>query len=363
MSRRRPGPASAEHDMLTHVPTSNAPPPLVVVTGDEELLVARAIRDVLAAVRARDPDVEIVDRGPGELAETDLIDLGATSMFGGGRVLVVRGAQELAEDLRDALLGYVARPLGDVVLVVVHSGAVKNRKLVDAMKKAGAHTVSAAKVTRPRDRHDFVVAEVRRLGGRISDDAVRALLDAVGGDLREIAAVCDQLVADTSGVIDESAVARYHRGRAEASGFAVADAVISGNLPSALTLLRQALDGGTAPVLVTSAIAGGLRDLARVSATRGGSKWDIAKALGMPDWKVERAQRAARGWSDAGLARAVQAVAVADAGVKGAAVDAGYALERLMREVTEARRPSHDAAGYPGGGRSDGRHEASARWR
>lgn len=333
-AREEAGPA---HDMLIHVPPPSAPPPLVVVSGDEDLLVARAVREVLDAARARDPDVEVVDRSPGELTEADMIDLGATSMFGGGRVLVVRGAADLAEDLRDALLAYVAHPLDDVVLVVVHSGVVKNRKLVDAMKKAGARVMPAAKITRPRDRHDFVIAEIRRLGGRMTDEAVRALLDAVGGDLREIAAVCDQLVADTAGVIDESAVARYHRGRAEASGFAVADAAVAGDLAGALTLLRQALEGGTAPVLVTSAIAGGLRDLARVSAVGGGSKWDVAKALGMPDWKVERAQRAARSWSDAGLARAIRAVAVADAGVKGAAVDAGYALERLLHEVTQAR--------------------------
>ncbi|ABD10637.1 DNA polymerase III subunit delta [Frankia sp. CcI156] len=322
--------------MLTCV-SSSALPPLVLVTGDEDLLVGRAVRGVLDAARARDPDVEIVDRPAGELSEADLIDLGATSMFGGGRVMVVRGAQDLAEDLRDALLEYIARPLDDVVLVVVHSGVVKNRKLADVLKTAGARVVPAAKITKPRERHDFVVAEVRHLGGRVSDGAVRALLDAVGGDLRELAAVCDQLVADTDGLIDEAAVARFHRGRAEASGFAVADAIIGGDLPQALTLLRQSLEGGTAAVLVSSAVAGGLRDLARVASAGPGSKWDLARALGMPDWKVEKAQRSARAWSDRGLGQALRAAAEADAGVKGAAVDAGYALEKLLREVAVAR--------------------------
>jgi DNA polymerase III subunit delta len=326
--------------MLMTVPSA-PPPPLVLVQGDEDLLVSRGVADVVAAVRAHDPEVEVVERAVGELTESDVVDLGATSMFGGSRVVVVRGAQDLPEDLRDALLGYVSRPLDDVVLVVVHSGAVKNRKLADAMKNAGARVVPAAKITRPRDRHDFVVAEVRRAGGHISDGAVRALLDAVGSDLREIAAVCGQLVADAGGPIDEQIVARYHRGRAEATGFAVADAAIAGDLPLALTLLRQALEGGTAPVLVSSAVAGGLRDLARVAAAGGGSTWDLARALGMPDWKVERAQRASRAWTDAGLARAVQAAAAADAGVKGAAVDPGYALERLLGEVIAARgRPA-----------------------
>ncbi|CAO5169298.1 putative DNA polymerase III subunit delta [Frankia sp. AiPs1] len=327
-----------------------SPAPLVLVSGDEDLLVGRAVHEVIDAARVRDPEVEIVDRSSGELTEADLVDLGATSMFGGGRVVVVRGAQDLSEELRDGLLTYIDRPLPDLVLVLVHSGAVKNRKLADAMKAAGARVMPAAKITRPRDRHDFVVAEVRRLGGRISDGAGRALLDAVGGDLRELAAVCDQLVADTDGgLLDEAAVARFHRGRAEASGFAVADAIIGGDLPQALTLLRQAIEGGTAPVLISSAIAGGLRELARVSAagagnSTAGGRAELARVLRMPDWKVEKAQRAARAWSDPGLGQALRAAAVADAGVKGASVDAGYALEKLLREVAQARAFPRDRA-------------------
>lgn len=336
----------AARDMLTAMPASPgtaAPGPLVVVSGDEDLLVSRAVREVVDAARANDPDVEVVDRAAGELTDSDLVDLASTSMFGGLRVVVVRGAQDLSEELRDALTSYVARPVADVVLVVVHSGVVKNRKLVDAMRSAGARVVPAAKVTRPAQRLEFVVGEVRRRGGRISDGAARALLDAVGGDLRELAAVVDQLVGDTEGPIDERAVAVFHRGRAEATGFAVADAVVAGDVGEALTLLRQSLAAGTAPVLVTSAVAGSLRDLAKVAGAGGGSKWDLARDLGMPDWKVEKAQRAARAWSDDGLATALQAAAVADAGVKGAAVDPVYALERLVRDVAVARRRSAEA--------------------
>jgi DNA polymerase-3 subunit delta len=335
---------------------TSAPPPLVLVNGDEDLLVSRAVRAVLDAARAHDPDVEITDRAPGELTDADMVDLGATPMFGGMRVVVARGTQDLSEDLRDALLAYIAHPLDGVVLVLVHSGAVKNRKLVEAMKAAGARIVPAAKVTRPRDLQDFVTGEVRRLGGRITDGAARTLLDAVGTDLRELAAVCDQLVADTDGLLDERAVAAFHRGRAEATGFAVADAAIGGDLAGALALLRHAVASGTAAVLVASAIAGGLRDLARVASAGGGSTWDLARTLGMPDWKVEKAQRAGRAWSDGGLADALEAAAVADAGVKGAAIDAVFALELLVHRVVAARGPG----GASRGGRPPGRVAASS---
>lgn len=323
--------------MLTRMTGPSELAPLVLVSGDEELLVSRAVRSVLDAARGRDPDSEIVDRGAAELTDADVLDMASPSMFGGLRVLVVRDGQDLSEDLRDALISYAAHPLSDVVLVVVHSGANRNRKLADAFKSGRAMVLPAAKVTRPQDRRDFVVAEVRRLGRRISDAAARQLLDAVGGDLREIAAVCEQIVADTDGPVDERAVARYHRGRAETTGFAVADAAIAGDLAGALTLLRQALEHGTAAVLVSSAVAGGLRDLARVASAGSGSKFELARRLGMPDWKVERAQRSARYWSEDGLARAIGSAAVTDAAVKGAGVDPAFALERLVIDVVTAR--------------------------
>jgi DNA polymerase III subunit delta len=323
--------------MLTRVTAPPAPSPLVLVSGDEELLVTRAVSRVLGAARAADPDVEVADRQADDLTESDMVDMSSMSMFGGRRIIVIRGAQDLDDAPRDALIAFAREPLPDVTLVVVHSGANRNRKLVDAFKEAGATVVPAAKITRPRERHDFVVGEVRRLGGRISDVAAGQLLDAVGGDLRELAAVCEQLVADTDGMINEVAVARYHRGRAETSGFVVADAAIAGDLSEALALLRQALGHGTAPVLVASAIAGGLRDLARVASAGGGSRFELAKRLGMPDWKIDRAQRSARSWTDEGLAGALRSAGRADAAVKGAGVDAGYALERLVSDVVAAR--------------------------
>ena len=84
-------------------------------------------------------------------------------------------------------------------------------------------------------------ASSARAGRTVEDSGVRALLDALGNDLRELAAASSQLAADTTGVIDQAVVARYYRGRAEASGFSVADRAVEGRLAEALELLRWAL--------------------------------------------------------------------------------------------------------------------------
>jgi DNA polymerase-3 subunit delta len=57
----------------------------------------------------------------------------------------------------------------------------------------------------------------------------------------------------------------------------------------------------------------------------------------MPPWKVEKTQRQARAWRPDGLSAALQAVAVADGQVKGAGTDPGYAVERALLAVVQAR--------------------------
>ena len=57
----------------------------------------------------------------------------------------------------------------------------------------------------------------------------------------------------------------------------------------------------------------------------------------MPPWKLRILRDQARGWDEPGLARAIRAVAQADADVKGAASDPSYALERMVLTVTGAR--------------------------
>lgn len=134
-------------------------------------------------------------------------------------------------------------------------------------------------------------------------------------------------------------VRRYFGGRAEAKSFAVADAAFGGKRAAALEELRWALDGGTAPVLVTSAFAGSARGLARfMSAPRGARDADLARDVGVPPWKVRIVRDQARAWDPDSIGRAIRAVATADADIKGQAHDAAYTLERLVLTVTGLRR-------------------------
>ena len=133
-------------------------------------------------------------------------------------------------------------------------------------------------------------------------------------------------------------VKKYFGGRAEAKSFAVADHTLYGQTARALEELRWALDRGTAPVLVTSAMAGGLRSLAKfMSAPRGMRNDDLMREVGVPGWKLDTLRRQSHGWDADGVGRAIRTVARADADIKGQASDASYALEKMVLDVVRAR--------------------------
>ena len=314
-----------------------SPAPLLLVQGDEELLAARAIAAAVAAARADEPGADVREYEAGALSAGEVAEMLSPSLFGGRRVLVVRSGQDARKDLVAALLAYAKNPDPDVSLIVSHVGGAKGKAFADGLRSAGATIVPVAKLKGERERIAFVRDEFRRNGGRCDESAAAALLAAVGSDLREIAAACSQLLADTDGKISAAVVSRYYKGRAEVSGFAVADAAMVGDVPGALEALRWALHVGVDPVPIADAIADGVRTVARVASAGRGNPYQMASSLGMPAWKIQKAQERSRGWTPEGLVDAMRAAADCNAAVKGGAEDRGYALERAVFAVAAAR--------------------------
>ncbi len=325
---------------MARVTSPAAPASLRLVLGEEELLVERAVQDVFTEVRAVDPETELRRYRAVDLTPADLAANMSPSLFAEGRVVVVAGAHEAGKDMAAAIVDQAADPADGIVLVVLHAGGARGKTLADALRKGGAVVTRCDRITRFDERSEFVRAEVRRVGGKIAPAAVGVLIEAVGSDLRELAAAASQLVSDTGGTVDERAVRRYHRGRAEASGFAVADRTIAGDRNGALEALRWALVLGVAPVLVADALADAVRTLVKVGSAGRGDPNRLAGSLGMPPWKVRKAQSQVRGWQPDALATAFAAAAEVNADVKGVAADPEYALERAVLRICEARATS-----------------------
>jgi DNA polymerase-3 subunit delta len=309
---------------------------LHLVLGDEELLVERAVTEVLKSARASAGTADVpVDRmRAGEVSVSELAELLSPSLFADERVVVLEAAAEAGKDAV-ALIQNAAADLPEgTLLVVIHSGGGRAKALADHLKKVGAEVHPCARVTKASERADFVRKEFRALRAKVDDATVAAVLDAVGSDLRELASACSQLVADTGGTVDAVAVRRYHSGRAEVKGFDIADKAVVGDVAGAAEALRWAMMAGEPHVVLADALAEAVHTIARVGPLSG-DPYRLAGELGMPPWRVQKAQKQSRRWSRESVAEAVRLVAALNADVKGAAADADYALEKAVRSVAE----------------------------
>ncbi|SER65409.1 DNA polymerase III subunit delta [Actinokineospora terrae] len=316
------------------------PPPLQLVLGEEELLIERAVRAILETARLADASADLTRLKVADLTGPELVEMVSPSLFAEGRVIVLDAAHEATQDIAALVVNYTKSPAEGIVLAVVHNGGGRKagKDIVAAMKKSGAVVTECAKITKAAEREAFVRNEIRRAGGKTDPRAVAALIDSVGSDLRELAAASAQLVADAAGDVSEEAVRRYHRGRADVSGFAVAEKAVTGDVAGAMEALRWAMQLGVPHVLVADALADAVRTVARVAGAGRADPFKLAGELGMPAWKVKKALAQSRGWKPAGLAAAMRAVADVNADVKGVAADAGYALERAVLRLAEAHR-------------------------
>jgi DNA polymerase-3 subunit delta len=309
---------------------------LHLVLGDEELLVERAVGEILRSARDAAGTVDVpVDRlRAGEVSTSELAELLSPSLFADERVVVLESAAEAGKDAVALIADAAADLPPGTMLVVVHSGGGRAKALADQIKRLGAEVHPCARITKPTERAEFVRREFRELKIKVSDDTVTAVLDALGSDLRELAAACSQLVADTGGQVDPAAVRRYHSGKAEVKGYDIADKAVNGDVAGAAEALRWAMMSGEPQVVLADALAEAVHAIARIGPLSG-DPYQLAGELGMPPWRVQKAQKQSRRWSRESVAEAMRLVATLNGDVKGVAANADYALETAVRRVAE----------------------------
>lgn len=311
----------------------------LLVTGPESLLAQREVGEFVGAAVAERSDAAVNRVAAEQLTVGELATVTGGSLLADSAVVVIENLPELPAEVADALVAIASRPGPELALAIVHPGGVKGKAVLDRLKKV-ANRVVDFPALKPKDLPQFVTAEARRAGSRIDRPTADALISAVGNDLNALAAAVRQLLDDADGKpLNEAAVRRYFGGRAEVRSYEIAGDALAGETASALEKLRWALATGVGPPQVTAAVAANLRELGKYLDAADGGMHDsqIAGRIGVPPWKVRMLAQTARQWRPAGVARAIQAVAQADAQVKGAGSDAGFALEQLVLTVIGCR--------------------------
>jgi DNA polymerase-3 subunit delta len=313
--------------------------PVVLVSGAEGFLADRAIALIRDQLRAADPSLEVSDLDASTYSPGQLLTLASPSLFGEPRLIRVSNVEKCNDDFLSDALDYVDKADRETTVILRHGGGVRGTKLLDALRSGagGAVEVVCAELKSDSDKFDFATGEFRQAGRKITPGALRSLVSAFAGSGAELASACQQLISDAVGDISDRTVDDYYGGRIEATAFKVVDSAVAGRLGDALLTLRHALSSGADPVPVVAAFAAKLRLMAKISGDRR-SSGELAGAVGAAPWQIDRARKDLQGWSDPGLARAIEAIADADANVKGGGKDPVYAVERMVMVVASYGR-------------------------
>ncbi|MDN6487721.1 DNA polymerase III subunit delta [Ancrocorticia populi] len=309
--------------------------PVILIDCGEDVLGDQAIARLVRLALDRDPSTEVTRLDAAAYSPGRLPMLASPSLFGEARMVIVPRGETMNDAFLADALAYVAAPESDVVFVLKHSTSKpRGKKLFDTIRAAGFQCSAIPAIKRDSEKADLVSAHAKSKRRQITREAVQDLVDALGNDVRELLSAVDQLLDDVPGTIDERAVHTYYAGRNEATPFAVADAVIAGRTAEAITLARHAMATGTQAVPIVSAIASKLRGMGLALASRGAVD---PKEIKLAPWQLRRARDEVRHWSQEGLAQAVLAIAAADSEVKGGSRSPGFALERAIVRIGQAR--------------------------
>ena len=313
------------------------PQPLILLTGSEDYLASRAFELLRSQAAARE-DIEVTRLDAAKYEPGELLLATSSSLFSSANLVEVHELAQMNEYFLKDAMSYLKDQAPENVLIMHYSGGTRGKKLIDAIKAAGALIVNCQPVKKDAEKIDFVQAEFKAAKRRITNDAVKALVAAVGNSLAELGSSCSQLIQDTTGTIDQEIVDRYYGGRVEATAFKVADAAISGNAQAALRTLRHALGTGTDPIPIVATLAMKVRQLAKVLGVNEPAA-SLASELGMAPWQVQQAQQQARGWERSDLALCIEEIANTDRMVKGGSRSPGYALEHAIMFIA-AKAPN-----------------------
>ena len=309
---------------------------MYLIHGSEDVVAERALSAIL--LDHRDHEKRVVDCAEAEVGA--VAEATEPSLFSEKRILIVKNLQDLDSEMHEEVDRYIQDPDPALVVVWIHKGGVKAKGLLDRVKKKSTKIFPAEPLKKASEKMEFMQAEFKALGRKISPSALAALV-AGYGDMREMVSAARQINSDTQTgkSLDEEDVLAHTRGRKLTTGFDVADAVIAKDPRKALVATRYAFDSGVEPIQVLSAITMSVKSMLKViDLPRSTKSFEVAGELGMAPWQIDKARRQIASWSEDDFEIALNEIVRADWAVKGGEVHAQYAVERMVLAIASGGR-------------------------
>lgn len=201
-------------------------------------------------------------------------------------------------------------------------------------------------VIKPKEIGAWIRAEAKSLDLKLSEKIVRVLGDSCGSDLWAIHGELRKIQAFTNGEdVEDSLIEELIGQSAAARLWDLTDAVVAGNERKAIETLSSRLTAGDAAPMILSMIARQYRQLviAKDLSQQRAPEGEIARATGVPSFKVSSVVAQASHYSWADLRRAYELLVEADLNVKRGVQDDESSLQLLIHQLL-ALAPRPDVA-------------------
>lgn len=228
--------------------------PVLLITGDDESILAEElgtrIHEALGGADRSlvlddfDADRSTVEER--ELAVRAAVDAASTlALFSDHRVVVLRHIDAATVDVLQPLVDYLANPIESTHLILTAAGRVA-KSISDAVKKAGGTTVSTSVGDKAQEREVWLREQLESAGLRMDPAAISAVADRLGADIGRFPGVLETLVSTygTSKKLSRDEVVPFLGEAGTVSMFKLTDAIDSGDVPGALSVLHRLSDAG-----------------------------------------------------------------------------------------------------------------------
>jgi DNA polymerase III delta subunit len=311
--------------------------PVYALVGADPFVQLQKLREVLVELPQDAQRIEL-DGERAELAEV-LDELRSFAMFGGGKAVIIRNADEFISRFRSQLEDYVAKPSNSATLIMRLESLPSNQRIYKAIAKNGA----IVNCDPPKDLPRWTIQHAKdEHKVTIAPDAAKLLVELVGQDLGRLDSELAKLALTTDGrpisVADVSGGVAFQR---EREMWDMTNELASGHTAEALRRWRQLvqLDPSTEFRAVTW-LAMWLENVRKALAMRkkGMQTFTIAQQLRIWPREIQGPFfETATALGESGAARATDLLAEVDRRSKSGIGDAASNVEGFILQIGQLR--------------------------
>jgi DNA polymerase-3 subunit delta len=162
------------------------------------------------------------------------------SLFGGDRVVVLRGIGEATVDQLKPLVAYLAQPLEDTQLVLTGSGKLA-KSITDALKQAGATTINTSPPSRFNELSMWFQEQLTEAGLKVDSGGLKMLIEWLGQDQARLPSIIEVLVSTygTNKKLTVEEIEPFLGQEGSVMPWDLTDAIDLSNSPKAIAMLRR----------------------------------------------------------------------------------------------------------------------------